>query len=324
MTLPSGQLFERIRNEWDELDELTGSAIAPIPKTLMLELTNACNLDCVMCQNIRSKRKRGFMDPDLARIVLTQGRQIGMEKVALYSTGESLLHPDFVKILAMAKDLGFYTYLTTNGIPLHRELAREIVDAGLDSIKFSIDGADPETYRKIRGKDVFDTLIENIKTLRRIRDESGSSLGIYAGAVLMTVNQDQMDRFREVFSPLVDAIYFSPLVNQSGQMTEAYRALKISDEEMDVSWKPCKMLWDRIHVSHEGFLTACCVDYELKMIYGNVREDMMSIAWNNPQMKVWRVQHMNGDVASLPLCSACNAPYIQQIDVLEKLNLEPA
>lgn len=323
MTHPSGQLLDNIRSDWDELAELTRNAIAPIPRTLMLELTNACNLNCVMCQNIRAKRKRGFMDVRLAESVLTQGREIGMDKAALYSTGESLLHPDFVRILSMAKRLGYYTYLTTNGIPLYPDLAKEIVSAGLDSIKFSIDGADPETYRKIRGKDAFSTLIGNVRILKRIRDESESPLRIYAGAVIMQTNQDQMERFREVFSPLVDAIYFSPLVNQSGQMTDAYQTLKINDTK-DVSWKPCKMLWDRIHISYEGFMTACCVDYELRMVYGDAHRDALADAWNNPQMKAWRVKHMNGDVSSLDLCRTCNAPLIQQADVLEKLNFEPA
>ena len=32
-------------------------------------------------------------------------------------------------------------------------------------------------------------------------------------------------------------------------------------------YKPCEMLWNRLHLTADGYLTACCVDYENDLVY---------------------------------------------------------
>lgn len=313
-------LIDRIKKDWSEIESRLDTSSPGLPSTLMLELTNACNLKCIMCRNSTMKRKRGFMPLDMVKKALAEAKTLGMEKVALYTTGESLLHPSFTEIVKMCKSDGFYCYLTSNGLPLDENMWEELVTGGLDSIKISVDGASREEYEKIRIGGNFEKLMNNLTMLKQVRDRYGSAPSIYAGAVITKLNEKSIHKFRNVFGPYVDGIYLSPIVNQSGQITEKYDDLKPSSFNITSKWKPCKMLWDRIVISYEGYITACCVDYELDLVYGDFNKTTMKKAWNSPQMRKWREMHLKGNVTNMPLCRTCNAPYIQQVEVLNRIN----
>jgi len=65
----------------------------------MLELTNSCNLDCIMCGNRKTVRWRGFMPIEIAIRVFNELLENRIKNVALHSTGEILLHPKLIDIV---------------------------------------------------------------------------------------------------------------------------------------------------------------------------------------------------------------------------------
>lgn len=312
--------IDRIKRDWQQIAKRFDSTYSPFPDTVMLELTNHCNLQCIMCQNHRMRRAKGFMEMDLAKRAIQDAKDLGVHRVALYTTGESLLHPAFIRILRAAGRRGMTSYLTTNGLPLTEELCEQLVDADLESIKFSIDGTSQREYEKVRRGGNYELLMHNLETLKQVRDRHHSSMKIYAGAVVTRLNSANIRTFRRTYGHLVDAIYLSPLVNQSGKMEEAFQKLKPDNHRQAEEWKPCKMLWDRVVVSWEGQLTACCVDYEMAMTYGNLLTDGLGEVWNGDKMRHWRSLHLSGEVGDLTLCARCNAPYIQQVEILDELN----
>lgn len=312
--------IDRISREWREVEDRFESVDPDIPDTLMLELTNACNLRCVMCRNATMKRKRGFMSMEVIERALTEAKELGIKKIALYTTGESLMHLEFIDIVKKVKEYDFYCYTTSNGLLLTEETCEAMIEAGMDSVKISIDGANKEEYEQIRIRGKWDRLLEKMALLKRTRDRLKSEMKIYAGAVVTVVNENSIEQFKEVFGPLVDGIYLSPLVNQSGQLPEVYEKLKSDKVSIETAWKPCKMLWDRIVLSYEGNFTACCVDYELDLQIGSFDEMSLEDAWHSAQMQAWRKMHLEGTVADMDLCKTCNAPLIQQVEVLNKAN----
>lgn len=319
--MDENNLIDKIKTDWQRLDNLKKYDYAEYPSTLMLELTNACNLKCIMCRNSCMKRKRGFMSKEILVKALSEAKKSSIKKVALYTTGESLLHPDFIEIAKICNEFGFTTYLTTNGLLLNEKMCRELLSTNLESIKISIDGTNKKEYEQIRIRGKFETLINNLKILYEIRKREHSSIKIYAGAVITKLNEENINLFRKVYGKYVDGIYLSPLVNQSGQLSEIYERLKSERIIINTHWKPCKMLWDRIVVSWEGKLVACCVDYENDLEYGDLNKNTIENLWDSEKMMDWRKKHLLGDVKDMPLCRTCNAPFIQQIEILEKTNM---
>jgi len=67
---------------------------------------------------------------------------------------------------------------------------------------------------------------------------------------------------------------------------------------------PCSMVWNRIHVSHEGYLTLCCGDYENVLTYADLKETNLKDAWRNEVATDMRRRHQKQDLEST-LCKNC-------------------
>jgi MoaA/NifB/PqqE/SkfB family radical SAM enzyme len=101
---------------------------AEYPKNIMIEVTNACNLKCTMCYHKHMKRKIGFMEEKLYRKIIKEAKELNIENVGLYTTGESFLHPKIFEFIRIAKEDGIkYVYITTNGQTLDKEDIKENV-----------------------------------------------------------------------------------------------------------------------------------------------------------------------------------------------------
>ena len=110
-----------------------------------------------MCANSKGTKKRGIIDPEFAKRILKEAYDLGTREVGFYGMGEPLLDKNLEDYIAYAKMLGYeYTYITTNGALLSKERSEWLMDAGIDSIKFSINATNARDYQLIHGKDEFD------------------------------------------------------------------------------------------------------------------------------------------------------------------------
>ena len=152
--------------------------------TIVLDLTERCNLKCVMCYFSgtdrlrfapydRSLSERGTMPVEVfekvAREFFPRAR-----RVALGCAAEPMIHPRFREILGIASryrvpDLWF----PTNLLPLTDKTAASIVDAGVTTVAASIDGVTRETYEKIRVGGKWDRLVSRLELLNQARGGRG-------------------------------------------------------------------------------------------------------------------------------------------------------
>lgn len=294
---------------------------APFPKNLMIELTNACNLKCVMCYNRLMKRKRGFMDAATYGFILDNAAEIGIKMVGLYTTGESFLHPQVFDFIRLAKEKGFeYIYMTTNGNVLNEKKIKKIFDSGLDSIKFSIDGISKESYEKIRVGGNFEKLYNNIKALRETRDALKSKLKIYASFVLVNNNYHELKQFKEFWKGLIDEVMIVIVGNQANLQVQEFDKL-IPEHLKNKIVKTrdyCNLLWNRIIMTYDGKFTLCSEDFEGELIYGDIREESMREAWNNVKMKAYRSMWKTRDFHLSPRCLTCTSD-IEQDEALKEI-----
>ncbi|MCB2186170.1 MAG: radical SAM protein [Deltaproteobacteria bacterium] len=299
------RLAEQMAADWQRTDQgLTPLAQGP-PRVLMLEVTNHCNLACRFCYNRQARRERGYLSLDLARIALDQARDLGVGELALYSTGEPLLHPELDRLTALGKERGFYTYLTTNGLALTLDLGRRLAEAGLDSLKLSLDAGDREAYRRIKGRDAFDQVLANLAGIREISRELGRPR-IICSFVQTRDNLPGLAAFRALAGPWADDLLVTWPVNLGGKVRPGAPEGAGPGER-----RPCRMLWDRLVVCHDGRLTPCCVDFEAELCFARLGQAPLSELWNHPRLVAWRKAHLAGDLAALPPCRACDAARVQ-------------
>lgn len=114
-----------------------------------VRLTRYCNQRCLFCLD-RYAQTGGVLDLPFIRRDLARGRKKGLRRVVL-SGGEPTVHPDFVKIVGLARELGYKHIQTiTNGRRMcYPGFLSSAVAAGLDEITFSLHGNTPALHDRL-------------------------------------------------------------------------------------------------------------------------------------------------------------------------------
>lgn len=148
-----------------------------LPQFLNLEFVEGkCNLHCRMCVGVQDERypnKFTSIPIDAFEKILESAPTIqGMT----LSSGNSdpLLHPHIERVIQLAAEKKVDVDIYTNGHPLTEARARLFVESGaVKMLNVSLDGATPETYRRIRGADLA-RVLKNIERLQQIKAERGA------------------------------------------------------------------------------------------------------------------------------------------------------
>jgi MoaA/NifB/PqqE/SkfB family radical SAM enzyme len=133
--------------------------------SVLIELTYRCNLDCFFCYNDLGLRGKPLTFEQYADC-LRDLASMNVLNVTL-SGGEPLAHPDFFRIGALGRDLGFVMRVKSNGHALRGELARRLRDE-VDPfiIEVSLHGARAETHdRQTRVAGSFTRLVDNLREM---------------------------------------------------------------------------------------------------------------------------------------------------------------
>jgi pyrroloquinoline quinone biosynthesis protein E len=218
----------------------------------------------------------------------------------------------------------------SNGMLLDERLSQDILSSGLDEISLSLDGATKETYESVRLGAHFNYVVENVKRMVDLRNETQAHLRITVATVLMKENVNELTKLVALCATLgVDAIfvqlvqyqldvgisdkqqasYFSSnrdVVNH--QIDSAFREsqqlkLPITIQTLQRRTKLCDWPWSRIYVTWNGNVLPCCTVFDV--IMGNVFSEDFATIWNGDKYRRFRAHLSRG--AELPLqCRDCN------------------
>ena len=134
-----------------------------------VELTTACNLDCLMCVR-RTWQNEGFapMDWQVYQSLIEQLAAFPEAPTVHYGGyGEPLSYPYLLEAIELAKSIGSPVEMTTNGTLLSAELAEAMIDLDVDKIVVSIDGVSEGAYDEIRVGSEFGLVVQNLAELYR-------------------------------------------------------------------------------------------------------------------------------------------------------------
>jgi MoaA/NifB/PqqE/SkfB family radical SAM enzyme len=135
-----------------------------------IEPTNKCNLVCSMCMHRTWEEPQGEMSREVFTSILDSVKGLPeIPTIFFGGLGEPLSHPRIISMISQVKAARAKVELITNGTLLDEDCAQQLVDIGLDRIWISIDGATPESYADIRLGASFKEVVNNVKTLKRLR-----------------------------------------------------------------------------------------------------------------------------------------------------------
>ena len=219
-------------------------------------------------------------------------------------------------VRSMKKERDFHdVILTSDGSLTEERSIHGIMDAGLDSLKFSITSASVEEFVEVvqvKSK-LFYQAIKNLKQAYEIRERCKYKTKLYASSIQYDGDQEaKMDDFlNEYVRPYVDEHYFLPLYT--------FGAGAIEREE-ELNWKPtpgntgrvggqveplpCWCAFTEGHVRHDGNVSFCGFGSDDTYDWANLQDDTWENIWNNDYFKEIRSAHLKKDVSDT-ICSTC-------------------
>jgi len=183
-----------------------------LPCSVLLEVTDRCNLNCAVC--FADSGRREVEDPSLEKIRWLLERAVaavGPSNLQL-SGGEPTLRDDLPEIVGAARRIGYsFIQVNTNGLRLasDRSYIKRLLDTGLSSVFLQFDGVDDEIYCSLRGRGLLDQKLQAIKNC----GETG--LGVVLVPTLVTgVNTGSVGAIVKQalqLAPTVRGIHFQPV-----------------------------------------------------------------------------------------------------------------
>ncbi len=272
------------------------------PLHVDIELTEACNLKCVMCvHGIEGVPDTGMMDSSLAKDIIDQAKALKIPSIKFNWRGEPGLHKDLVDLVRYAKQAGIIdVQINTNGTALSKRRWDQLVDAGIDRIIFSMDGASKETYEAIRIGAKFEHLCSAIEhVLKKKTSERRAKPEVRLQMVAMKSNQDDVGNFIANWKDKVDEISVKPVTDR-GQGNQLATGHWISTGR-----KRCNQPWQRLVVARDGKIFPCCSDWNMEFQVGNATTESLAEVWKGSRMEEMRQLNRDKMLDNFEPCKSC-------------------
>ncbi|MGD9226590.1 MAG: radical SAM protein [Desulfobacterales bacterium] len=134
-----------------------------LPQNLYLEVTNRCNLKCKACILYKGSWEPP-RDITLDELIRITDQLPKLKQIALHGIGEPLLNEALPAMIRHLKNRNVSVFFNSNGILIDERRQYELIAAGLDELRISLDAASPQGYKAMRNSDQFDQVIFNLKS----------------------------------------------------------------------------------------------------------------------------------------------------------------
>lgn len=275
------------------------------PFYIDVELTNVCNLKCIMCSRRIMTRKLGYMDWDTYKRIIDETSQYDAG-VRLVMYGEPFLNKEIIDMSKYARNKNVLLFISTNGLLLSEDVCRKIVAAGIDEVRFSMQGTDRVGYDKMRVNGDYDLFVKNVRLLLQVRNALGSEVPFISLSTSVTKETKKAkDDFKMFWSDIVDSLNIDVT---SFVYVEHLDEVKeyLDDELVDRTHKPCIGVMTKLAVTWNGDITACCSDYDGKLVIGNIRNISIKEAWESGKLN--GIREVVGKACNherIAMCSKC-------------------
>jgi len=286
------------------------------PFTLIIAPTHVCNLTCKYCiqaiwKEKKQIEKRPFIQLSLVEKVVEEAKGFPhrIKDVSLTSLGEPLLHknlPDIVKILKNA-DITDRVQFFTNGTLLTRELSSKLIDAGLDEIRFSLQGLNNKKYKDVTNADVdFNNIVKNIRFFYENKGDCKMYIKI---ADIALDNEDKM--FYDIFGDICDRIYIEKIIPlfkgvSYSFLNEANAENKYAEHHLN--YNVCPNCFYTLTVLPNGNVLPCCNLYDPPI--GDAYKENIVDIWNGEKRKSVLLHQLRNETDVN--CIDCYVPNNQQ------------
>ena len=282
-----------------------------VPTGSSIEITNACNLNCLMCNTKLSKRQIGFIDPGIFEKVIQQLQGIGIQRICLHTVGETFMYENIKELLGILKKYDFYLWLSSNGqFPKRIEEACRDFRETINELRFSIDGAIRGTYEYIRKGASFDKLFDSLNVIHKINGgKRDYRIILTIDSILSMTNISEIQLFFKVFGKYCWPEHINFHIVDSLSPDPAFFNKEFNFPHLVRSKVPCELPFRSIYFTYGGKATLCCRDYNEDLVVGDIKKSSILELWNSPRAEKIRQMQSNPGAIDIKACQNCNGPH---------------
>ena len=288
----------------------------PAPPSIKIELNSRCAYKCHFC--VRSVRENDKIDMDrpLFTRIMQEAYDAGTREAGLFYINEPFSVSWLPDAIRECRQIGYpYIFVTTNGSVATPQRVEAAMEAGLDSLKFSLNFYDAEQLAEVAqvSPKTFERVKYHVKKAYEIRERGQYKTRLYASSIAFDGEQgEKMRALVEEIKPYLDEHYWLPLYGMSGAAKAAGWKPKAGNpgrlDNMRAEALPCWAVFTEAHVTADGILAACCfgtgLDGDLAM--ADLKSTSFMDGWNGAAFQALRKAHLAKDVSNTA-CAECAA-----------------
>lgn len=208
--------------------------------------------------------------------------------IQLHGYGDPLLDMHMAEYVSILHDRGFYSYFSCNPANINLERTYQMLDAGLDYIKYSIESVDDAEHKKIRGE--ASNFTESYKKIQEVlKYKEAHNLGTTIVITMLDLNRSHQ---KEDFDKLLDAFKdLDVYIYLKSEDCQWYR--KDFHGTKSIHWSEvCKHPWMTMTIKSNGEATMCMEDFNNEIILGDTNTQSLREIWNGEAYRKFRYQHL--------------------------------
>ncbi len=276
----------------------------PFPQQVVIEVTAACDQQCIFCGRTYMDRPKKTMSRELyCKIVEEIGRESPYTEVWPTFMGEALLLRDrLFDLICYTRQVGCRKItLNSNGNRMTERTIDGLLDCGLDRFILSCDGHTKETYEKIRVGGNFERLYAGVNLLIETMRRRGLPRPILEMQFsVFDENEHEVEAFKEYWLARGVVVKVRPKLLWSGTVAGGAHRVTTGPDRI-----PCLWAMDTMAIHWNGNIVMCAVDCDGKYVGGNVQVSSLREVWNGP-LKWIRELHLQRRFKELPeVCRTC-------------------
>lgn len=289
-----------------------------IPKEVAIETVFGCNLSCTMCfVDQPTWRQKGVMSMEMFEQIVNELKPYAseIEKFDLFALGEPMLDKHLFERIRMVRAAGFRNLaIATNADLLDDKKQEALLESGIDTVIFSIDGIKKETHEKIRIGVDFDRVMVNCKSIIHKRDLSDYKTRFVVRFVRQESNWDEWPEYRAYWNGLLDRDKRDFVARYDEHNHGGKTGVNNKMVPVDVTPKmlrlPCHYLFNILIILADGTACLCTADFlDAQFQLGKYPEQSLLEIFNSEAYQKLRTLHHEGRRREIDLCKDCNIPY---------------
>jgi len=298
------EAFYEYRRNWSTYPNT--EYVSEYPLSLEFQISDVCNLKCPFCyrQADYTPSEKKFMDFELYKKAIDEVAH-KVPAIRFNSSGESVLHPQFLEMIKYAKDRGAVEVsFITNAGAISLEYFEKLLLAGVDWMTVSVDGL-YDDYERNRYPLKFEDTYQKLQGMKKMKEKYSTPKPAINIQGIWPMIEPNIDEYIDKMSQVSDYVNYNSYIDFS----------KIKSEKNQLNNEPdfvCPQPFQRMLILLNGEVLTCCsikANSSPENSLGNIKDCTIYELWHGEKYTALRKScALPGGYKTTAMCKDCISP----------------